>query len=133
MTPKLRQQLDTIDQWLTEEGGKDLAHILAALRGPDVETFDADLTKRQTTAVIRSAAFPKLAAITHQTRFASAWVFSYPGEYYRSPDTLGFHFKTHVDLAAETLGLSEPRYDDELPPRSLYFPSPTPNDKVRKP
>ena len=60
MKPSLRKSLDIIDRWLLDPDiGRDLTHVLSALRGPDTESDD-DL-KLTTTNHIRRAAFPRLA------------------------------------------------------------------------
>lgn len=72
MKPKLRKVLNTIDNYLAtgDEGDSmKLWNILAALRGPDKEYPQVNKyylsVKDVTTSVIRAAAFPKTAALSH--------------------------------------------------------------------
>lgn len=59
MNPKLRAQLDQIQQWLLDpDGSEALWDVLTALRGPDTGNLKGKLA---TTAVIRLVAFPGLA------------------------------------------------------------------------
>lgn len=107
MTPKLRAELDRIEEFLLGDEGASLAHVLTALRGPD----SGDLVVKQaTTTHIRSTAFPRLAK-----QFGS--LFTEPGSvnHYDMWDfkmgklTLpaeGWsHFYSHITLALSALGI----------------------------
>jgi hypothetical protein len=73
MKPKLRKVLNTIDNYLATGDKRDsmaLWDILAALRGPDKEYPQVNKyylsMKDVTTSVIRAAAFPKTAEVSHR-------------------------------------------------------------------
>lgn len=115
MTPRLREMLNTIDGFLQETGdGRDLALVLSALRGPDASGIEGvDAVKMQTTAAIRTAAFPglaKMAELPKSWKGASeVWKMADPRDF-RDPEgsirgVLGWHFLDHVTEAARVLEL----------------------------
>ncbi len=73
MRAEVRQMLDQIDAFLTEqpaEIARDLVDILTALRGPD---DGARLRKQQTTAHIRRAALPRVCDRTDYSPLITGW------------------------------------------------------------
>lgn len=95
-----KQVLRVIDRTLACGGGqaKGLWAVLTALRGPD---YGNHTTKRQTTAVIRSAAFPCTA-----TNGAVSAMFANRTVKYKDDKYAHGHFRTHADRAAAVLGLT---------------------------
>lgn len=105
MTPTLRAELDRIQDFLMGPEGGDLADVLSALRGPDVEP---DYVKDRTTVHIRRAAFPKLslgssAAFTAHSRW-TMWT----REPFYPAAANGNHFRIHAENAGRVLEL-EPK------------------------
>lgn len=111
-TPEtLREMLDILDEALLHRGyNNELWRVLTALRGPD---NNHDETKRTTTAVIRSVAFPKVAssaklglngmyAIGGMAMFAKDSEESAECRNYVNPG----HFLAHACAAFDALGLS---------------------------
>jgi hypothetical protein len=101
--PELREVLDNIDQVLAknDSNAKALWDVLTALRGPDSLSYDL---KSGTTAKIRKLAFPQAS-----DRFSRA-VFEYGTVKEVTYDDLAYavagrHFFTHIDAAAQALGL----------------------------
>lgn len=99
MNEKLRKQLDQIDEWLCEPGGEDLSAVLSATRGPD------DASDKFPTQLIRSIAFPKLAARANKCYDPwHNWAFAPPCSVYVEPTATG-HYLSHIRMAATVLGL----------------------------
>ena len=96
MDRTLRRRLNQIDKWLIDpQTGRDLARILAAVRGPD---SGVGSLKTRTTSYVRRAAFPKA------FEKGSGWTTVMRGNL--STDLLKFdHFTRHVRGALEALGL----------------------------
>lgn len=104
----LREKLDIIDGWLCEpEGGKELSAVLSAIRGPDKDGMHS--VKADTTAVIRTKAFPKLRAAKYNwvTHVHVPWGMAAPTHRLNMTDAkkAGEHFARHIRKAAEALGL----------------------------
>ena len=109
MRPSVRDALDRIEQILLDEDEEtthDVWDVLTALRGPDEDRYD----KTTTTAVIRGAAFPRLAK--RNSRERDGFSFAYPGGWeYRISNVVHFsmspsrHFGSHIIRAARSLGL----------------------------
>lgn len=111
MKASIRTKLDIIEDMLMSEDGRDIAMVLSALRGPD--RFD-DGSKERTTAFVRSAAFPRLRELAHIVEDAdsktatSMWLFNKVGQYPDPTckrDSVMNHFKGHIALALEVLGV----------------------------
>ena len=100
MNAKLRRQLTQIDKWMLDpQTGRDLAAILAAVRGPDLNQSRS--LKVRTTSYVRQTAFPRAfvgaAGWTNQLGVRS------------NDDIQGFdHFTRHVRSALSALGLLKP-------------------------
>ncbi len=103
MPRNLRQALDQIQEMLTGKPySEDLWNILVALRGPDSRNRKV---KNATTAVIRSAAFPKQPC-------SALSIFGKDGpemagrrrELFRTKSDLN-HFREHIFAAFSSLGL----------------------------
>jgi hypothetical protein len=117
MKPKLRKVLNTIDNYLAtgDEGDSmKLWNILAALRGPDKEYPQVNKyylsVKDVTTSVIRAAAFPKTAALSHSAGgrvCASMMQDDFDRARVRpDKDFPRDHFTVHAQSAFHALGLS---------------------------
>jgi hypothetical protein len=112
MTSETRQVLDIIEDHLLSANiieREELWNILTALRGPDEEEMQPQ--KEYTTAVIRSAAFPRLARSKGlvATRFAAPGstlgpLRTRPCDCGCGSSNLG-HFDDHIRRAAYALGL----------------------------
>ena len=92
MTPKLRAQLDWIEDWLLDpDGGKELATVLSALRGPDDEkVLPPDLypegrSTKNLTIHIRRLAFPRMAALEDRR---AGYPSTFKGEWQNPPGWL---------------------------------------------
>lgn len=117
MKPKLRKVLNTIDNYLAtgdEQDSMKLWNILAALRGPDklypeVNKYYLSM-KDVTTSVIRAAAFPKTAALSHSAGgrvCASMKPDDFNCARVRTDKDFPFdHFTVHAQNAFWALGLS---------------------------
>jgi len=117
MKPELRKVLDTIDDYLaTGDKGDSMAlwDILAALRGPDKSYPEGTKywlsVKDVTTSVIRAAAFPKTAALSHRDggRVRASMMpddFKY-ARVRTDRDFPSDHFTGHAHTAFQALGLS---------------------------
>lgn len=122
MHRKVRRVLDIIDRTLLvgDDAAEELWEILTALRGPDFEgTLEPDgrvswSIKEDTTAVIRTAAFPRTARASCIDAIRIGASFAAPGR------TLGKvskcavgasysvgHFMSHINRAAAALDLPE--------------------------
>lgn len=107
-----RRVLRDIESYILREAklesgeGRKLWDVLTALRGPD----DGDVTvKAQTTEIVRSAAFPKLAKASF-SKFSSnqtgALFAELPVGKINLVRTTTGHFKRHIEDAANALGVS---------------------------
>ena len=105
INPTLRAQLDSIDTWLCEKGGKALWDVLTALRGPDHGEGKVNGTEK-----IRTVAFPKCAANYEENGgIMLAATFARPTEGITvSKATIAqyaSHFARHITLAASALNI----------------------------
>lgn len=111
MSPATRKILDQIDEFLlrSNDESAELWHILTALRGPDDPERDAE--KSTTTAVIRSAAFPRCGELPCMMFGSNTYVaacFAPPDVAFISPSeswSKDYHFNYHVRAAAKALDL----------------------------
>lgn len=111
--PTLETVLAQIDQWLNTPGlGVSLWRVLTALRGPDKP--DESDWKETTTCVVRTRAFPQVAARyeewTSSDHVAGQATFASPTQPFVAPRVVTLHpgqpyshFLNHVCLAAEAL------------------------------
>jgi hypothetical protein len=121
-SPKLRAILDVIDEHLSTGDPRDsceLWAVLSALRGPDDSTRNSTkdfALKTCTTSVIRAAAFPRTAKLSHGEggRVCASMV----------PDSLELrekrgrlfkigHFISHAKSAFDALGISFEEEDED--------------------
>jgi hypothetical protein len=112
MRPELRKILDQIDEYLAtgeERASQELWEVLSALRGPDVAP-DNNITKDATTSVLRAAAFPRTAELSHSEggRVCASMA---NDSIYRAKNRAdmwyhGDHFNNHVRRAFFVLGLN---------------------------
>lgn len=108
--PLLRKHLDDIQEMLKGNQGVKLWWVLTALRGPD-DPSDCDC-KRDTTARIRSAAFPELISRSEGTvkignSFEYLYVDAESGPVYVGSVDTATHFRGHVWAASSALKINK--------------------------
>jgi hypothetical protein len=106
-TLSTRQMLDVIDARLAvgDEGSRDLANVLSAVRGIDKPQAEREPIKVVSTAVVRAKAFP-LTAASIAAKKTLGWTVA-PGNVVRTTGNANDgHFNRHIKQAARALGLT---------------------------
>lgn len=108
MKAEVRAILDLVEDVLMRDDvvASDLALILSALRGPDDTTKDTYQLKLNTTACIRSMAFPRLyASIVEDEGLGNTanWTFNRQSAFSAAWPSESLHFHEHIKLAKKAI------------------------------